>query len=296
MFSIKRSRKTAYFIVLFLFCLNLLAWADVYYLSQPKHLKVVFFDVGQGDSIFISTPKSQKILIDGGPSPALAAEKLAKQMPFYDNNLDMVVLTHPDQDHLLGLFDILKRYKVKTILWSGVAVNNAEYQEWEKAMKNEGADIKIARAGEKIILQKNPDILIDVLNPTVNGNTDVGKDINDTSVVMRLSFLNNSFLFTGDISSSQEAVLLADNQNLKSDVLKVSHHGSKEASSPDFLSAVGPKTAVIEVGRDNSYGHPSSEVLENLKKSGIDVMRTDQNGDIKISSDGNSLKIDKDKN
>ena len=281
---ILRNKKLAWGILAGLVILNVVAWVVVWDLSQPSFLKVVFFDVGQGDSIFIETPERYQVLIDGGPDLTVL-EKLAAQMPFYDRTLDLVVLTHPERDHLFGLLEVLERYKIKNILWTGIVRDTAEWEEWVKLIKEEGAQIIIAQAGQRIILQKEPFIFFDILNPSENLKDREFKNSNDTSIVVNLVFKDVSFLFTGDISNKIEKKLTVD-----SDILKVAHHGSKTSSSPEFLQAVSPEVVVISVG-ENKYGHPAPEVLANLKQFNIEILITKELGDIKVISDGNSFKV-----
>jgi competence protein ComEC len=288
-----------------------LAWITVFDLSKSGILEVTFFDVGQGDAIFIETPKMHQILIDGGPSSAIL-EKLAKEMPFWDRSIDLIILTHPEYDHMVGLLEVLKRYKVENILWTGVVRDVVEYKEWVKLIKEEeikeGAKIFIAQASQKIKIQW-PDrcnlarsescSFLEVLYPFENLAGREMKNTNDTSIVAHLVFGENSFLFTGDITKSVEKELSehyslksSDQNPIDSDVLKIAHHGSKTSSSEELLKAATPEIAVIQVGKNN-YGHPHPQVLLNLEKFGIEILRTDKDGDIKIVSDGKNLKIKK---
>lgn len=273
-----------------LFFLNILAWLTVYNFNQPKLLEVSFFDVGQGDSIFIETPQRHQILIDGGPDSTIL-EKLAKEMPFWDRTIDLVILSHPERDHLAGLIEVLKRYKVDNILWTGIVRDTSEYQEWVKSIQNEKAKIKIAKAGQKIRTGSHPSqVEISILYPLENLAGQEFKNSNNTSVITKLIFGKNSFLFTGDAYQSVEYNLINQGINIDSDILKVGHHGSKTSSADQFIEKVSPEIAVIQVG-ENRYGHPYPETLETLEKYGITILRADQNGDIKIISDGISYKI-----
>ncbi len=279
--------KRIYKIVPFLFVANILIWICVYDLSQPQLLEVCFFDVGQGDSIFIETPQRYQILIDGGPDSGIL-EKLGKEMPFWDRSIDLLILTHPEHDHMAGLIDVLESFDVENILWTGVLRDTPEYEEWKKKIKEEGSRIMIAKAGQYI---KLGDVWFFILWPDKNLENQRPKNTNNTSVIARLVFGKISFLFEGDAYKSVERKLLVQNKDLKTTVLKVAHHGSKTSTGEDFLKTVLPEVAVIEVGKDNHYGHPHQETLEKLKKYGIKVLRTDQNGDIKIFSDGLNYKI-----
>jgi len=277
--------KRIFFIIIFLFCGNLLAWAAVYDLASAQFLEVSFLDVGQGDAAFVVAPGGQQVLIDGGPDNSIL-EKLGRLMPFWDRTIDLIILSHPEKDHISGLIEVLKRYKVENILWTGVVRDTPEYREWLAGIKKEGAKIIIAQAGQNL---KIGELAIDVLSPLENMAGQELKDSNDSSVVAKLIFGKDSFLFTGDISEKVEASLAQNLSEISANVLKVSHHGSKYSSGDQFLAKVLPQTAVIEVGKDNSYGHPTQDTLDRLAKYGINIKRTDQNGDIKIISDGINL-------
>ncbi|HUW71851.1 MAG TPA: ComEC/Rec2 family competence protein [Candidatus Humimicrobiaceae bacterium] len=282
-------KKSPVFIIFgILIGLNILAWIVVYESSQPRFLEVNFFDVGQGDAIFIETPKSHQILIDGGPDSTIL-EKLAAEMPFWDRTIDLIVLTHPHSDHLKGLIDVLERYRVENILWSGVNYNSQLYQEWQKTIEKEGAEIYIAQAGQRVISSK---AILEILYPFESFAGEETENLDNTSVSAKLVFEENSFLFTGDAYQEVELALAKElPERLKSNVLKVGHHGSRTSSAQEFVEQVLPEIAVISVGKDNSYGHPNQEVLDTLEKYDITVLRTDKDGDIKIISDGKNLKI-----
>lgn len=283
-------RRTGNFLFLILgslFCLNILAWLVVFDLQRARFLEVIFFDVGQGDVIFIENPQRNQILIDGGPS-SLILEKLGQSLPFYDRSLDLIILTHPEKDHLVGLIEVLKRYRVENILWTGVIRDTPEYKEWIRLIKNEKTKIKIAQADQKI---KASNAIMKILYPFENLEGQEFENTNDTSIVAKLIFNQNSFLFTGDLSKSGERKLIEKKVDIDSDVLKVGHHGSKTSSGEEFIKEVSPEIAIIQVGRDNPYHHPHSEVLETSEKYGIKILRTDKDGDIKIISDGLNYQI-----
>ena len=284
-----KNKKLIWVVSGVLVCLNIVAWVVVWDLSQPRFLEVVFFDIGQGDSIFIETPERFQVLIDGGPGLAVL-EKLGQEMAFYDREIDLIILTHPEHDHYFGLLEVLKRYEVKNILWTGVLRDTAEYQEWVRLINEEGANIIIAETGQKIMLQENPLIFLEILHPFENLEGQETKYTNDTSIVAELVFNDVSFLFTGDISKKIEKELVYEYIDLDTDVLKVAHHGSKTSSCLEFLEIVSPELAIITVG-ENNYGHPHPDVLANLEKFDIQVLITKELGDIKIVSDGNNIKI-----
>ena len=284
----KQSTKFLLIFIFFLIVLNLFGWFVVFNLTKNHFLEINFLDVGQGDSIFIETPNNYQILIDGGPSPNDLIENLSKLMPFYDRSIDLIILTHPEKDHITGLLEALKRYKIKNILWTGIIKDTSEWNEWNNLIKKEKSYIKIAEAGQKIIFDNL--IYFTVLYPFEDLEGQIFNDSNDTSIVGKLVFKNNSFLFTGDIGKSVEKKLVDKNIEIDSDVLKIAHHGSKNSTSTEFLEKVSPEIAVIQVGKNN-YGHPNNEVLARLEQFDITILRNDKNGDIKIISLGNNLKI-----
>lgn len=277
------SKKIFLYSVIILLSLNFFCWKEVFILQGPAELKVDFLDVGQGDSVFIETPEKYQILIDGGPTSAVL-QKLSERMPFWDRSIDMVILSHPEKDHMQGLLDVLQRYKVDYFVWTGVVKQDAENKKLAELL-NKASKIVIATAGEKI---KIGNAEIDILYPIENlSGKELKNTSNDAGVVSKLIYGKNSFLFTGDISATAEKKL----SDINADVLKVAHHGSKYSSSDLFLAAVSPKIAVISVGVKNTYGHPTPEVLQRLSNYDINVLRTDQSGDINFISDGTNIKI-----
>ncbi len=284
--SERRKRVLLWSIGILLIC-NILSWLVVFDLSNPSLLKVIFFDVGQGDAIFVETPQRHQILIDGGPSEDLFLEKLSKEIPFYDRSIDLIILTHPERDHLRGLIGVLKAYKVDYVLITGVEKESKDYQFFERLIEKEKTKVIFAKRGERILAGK---VSLIVLFPFESLKGKIFKNTNNTSIVSLLKFNKISFLFTGDIYKKIEKELIRE-VNLKADILKVAHHGSKTSSSGEFLKAVSPKIAVISVGKENIYGHPHQEVLERLKKFNINIFRTDKSGDIKFLTDGFLIKI-----
>lgn len=261
----------------------LLIWIAVFSMPDGK-LHVVFFDVGQGDAIFIQTPQGQQILIDGGPSPTTILAALGRGLPFWDRSLDLVILTHPEEDHLTGLIPVLERYKIGQILHSGQPGTTPAYTRWQELIEQKGIEIQPAQAGMQIDLGGG--LWLDVLHPGAELMAGTDSDVNNNSVVVRLVMGEASFLFTGDIEEEAEETILASGQALASTVLKVPHHGAGTSSSARFLERVRPQLAVISVGRDNRFGHPSPETLQRLEKRRISILRTDQNGTIEVVTDG----------
>lgn len=264
-------------------------WSGVFYFEARQNLRVTFFDVGQGDAIFVEAPNGNQVLIDGGPDDVILS-KLGRAMPFWDRSLDVVVLTHPDKDHIAGLLGVLKRYKVDLVFWTGVRHSTAEYQEWLDLLKEKKIRAVVARSGQKIKIGEG--IFLGILAPFENLEGASAVKINNTSIIARLDHGQNSILLTGDIEKSVERRLLFEFPDLiDTDILKVAHHGSKTSSLEEFLRAVSPEIAVIQVGRKNRYGHPYQQVLERLAAVGAKVLRNDLDGDIVIQSNGQSYEI-----
>jgi competence protein ComEC len=270
-------RKIGYGTILLLAFANVAVWP---YVLKAQTMQVTFFDVGQGDAIFIETKQGHQILIDGGPNNAVV-EKLGQALPFADKSLDLVVLTHPDADHITGLVGVLEAYDVENVLWTGVEKETNIFASWQAALRQERANIWLVNDPQTIRWSQSSKERLDVLYAA-----DQAAEVNDTSVVTKLVFGETSFLFPGDITSKIEQEMLQQDINIDADILKIPHHGSKYSSMENFLAAVSPSIAVIQVGK-NSYGHPTPEALERLGH--LPVLRNDQIGDIIIQSNGNAI-------
>jgi competence protein ComEC len=275
-------------LVLPLLIIAILVWSVALTMPDDK-LHVSFLDVGQGDAILIQTPNGQDILIDGGPDPQKINLELSQKLPFWDRTIDLVVCTHSQADHITGLVEVLQRYKVKQVLEPGVSYNSSIYQEWCNLVEEKQIKQDKAQTGQEIDLGNG--IKMEVLNPPASLWEGTSDDVDNNGVVLRLNWGKVSFLFTADIREEVEFALIGQRANLKSTVLKVSHHGSKTSTTSQFLAAVDPEVAVISVGEDNPFGHPSPEVLERLiDRLGEDnVYRTDKDGTIEFTTDGETL-------
>ncbi len=237
-----------------------------------------FLNVGQGDAILIRTPNGKNILIDGGPDRKILAE-LKEVMPFFDNTVDYMMFTHPDKDHFEGLIHVLKKYPVKQILFTGVYKNNYLSNAFFKAAREK--NIKITVVDEKSDISLADGTTIDIVFP-FHQTLAAQKATNNSSLIINIIYGNNKILLTGDSEIDTEEKLLAASSKIDADILKVGHHGSKTSSSMDFLKVVTPKYSVIEVGKDNQYRHPHQSTLENLKKMGSKIFRTDLDGRIEF--------------
>jgi competence protein ComEC len=273
-------------LVLVLAMANLFVWLAIFDNGGRKMAEVWFFDVGQGDAEFIQLPNGVQVLIDGGPNGAVL-DKLGQAMPFYDRDIDWLILSHTDRDHLAGVLLVLQNYRVKNILWSGIGDDDAEDNEWRRLIKEEGASIKIARAGEKLQISDDPKTFLEILAPAQN-ERGLDKSQNEFSAVVKLVCGRRSFLFPGDAPSAVGG--FADNASFEqADVLKAAHHGSKYSTASGFLVQTLPAAAVISAGAGNPYGHPHQETLDLLAKYDIKTLRTDQSGDIEFRTDGERI-------
>ena len=257
----------------------------VYAVSMQKQapgLFVRFLDVGQGDAELIQTPSGQNILIDGGPDSRVISE-LDKFIPFYGRTLDAVILTHPHADHVAGLVDVLGKYQVKHAFISGVLYTTPDYLEFLKLLKDKKIPTEEVKAGDRLELGVATNM--DFLFPLVSLAGTNSDNVNNTSIVTRLSHGSKAALFMGDLESEGQDRLLASGQEVSSTLYKAPHHGSKDSVNQKFFEAVRAKFVVIEVGKDNKFGHPTAKALD-LFKSAI-ISRTDQEGTIsfQISED-----------
>ena len=256
-------------------------------INQPRdnQLAVHFIDVGQGDSILIQTPAGEYMLIDAGPNAQGAnVVKYLKELGI--NKIDVLVGTHPHEDHIGGLDDVINNFDIGSMYMPKVAHTTKTYSDVLKAAKSKGIKIKSAKQGLDIPMEG---IQASILSPSEGVNP---KDLNGYSAVIRVVYKDTAFLFQGDAERDAENNILGSGLNIKSDVIKIGHHGSKYATGAKFLSAVNPKYAVISVGKDNDYGHPHKKTMELLNKENIPVYRTDQCGSIVAISDGNSISFD----
>lgn len=260
-------------------------WLGVLGLPDGQ-LHVYFLDVGQGDAILIVAPDGRQILIDGGPSPTALLSELGAVLPFWDRHLDLVVLTHPDGDHITGLIPLLERYRVAQVLDTPLSEDATLAVSWLESLKRAGIERIYAQRG--MVLRVGA-VQLTVLNPRAVPMTGTASDDNNNAIVLRLDYGRSSVLLTGDAEQEAEADMIAAGLPLPADVLKVGHHGSNGSSSAAFLAAVAPQIAVIQVGAQNTFGHPHPAVLARL--SAAQVLRTDQHGRIEMISDGKRWQV-----
>jgi len=267
-----------------------LLWGQL--LSGPDgRLHVYFLEVGQGDSTLIVTPGGRQVLIDGGPEIESATTALADPLPFWDRSLDLVALTHLDADHSRGLLAVLDRYHVSAALVGVEDRQSSLYPQWRAALdRSETRVIPLAR-GYRVTLEEG--VTLEVLHPSNAPFAGTSADANNNGLVLRLVHGEVSFLLTGDIEAVAERQLVAGSGELRSQVLKVGHHGSDTSTTPEFLRRVNPTLAVISAGVDNNYGHPSPRVVARLVESlGEEwVYQTALQGTVEVISDGVGLQV-----
>ncbi|MBO0725096.1 MAG: MBL fold metallo-hydrolase [Blastocatellia bacterium] len=256
-------------------------------------LQIYALDVGQGDSLLIVTPEGKSVLIDAG-TPQAGDEVVAALRKRNIQSLDLVVATHPHSDHIGGMRRVIENFEIKNFLDSNQKYASKEYERMLDAIMEKRIKTIYAKKGMKFDLDSG--VRLEVLNP--EGNDLLIKKVrpggsveNANSVVLRLSYGNFSMLFAGDAETETEDMMMDSGVTLRSQVLKVGHHGSRYATSARFLEAVAPEAAVISVGAHNRYGHPAPETLDRLQKAGVKIYRTDLNGEITIISDGNKFEI-----
>lgn len=254
--------------------------------DSSSGLRIYFLNVGQGDAEYIKMPSGEDILIDGGPDDKVLNE-LGKVMDFGDRRIDLIVLTHPHADHLTGLVDVINRYEIGEVWDSGVEYPSATYTAFRNDIKTKNIPEVFVKAGDEKSYE-NGNIKFQVLYPLSSE-----KNLNDLPAGRRVDNLNNasvvtslednkfSALFMGDLEKS---VPLKLTKNYT--VLKVAHHGSENGLGEDLLKVIRPAIAVIEVGKDNKFGHPTKTIIDLLKNYAVQIYRTDQNGTVTISTDG----------
>lgn len=243
---------------------------------------VRFFDVGQGDAALIVGPSGQQIVVDGGPNLSLL-EHLETGMPFYDRTIDMLVLSHPHQDHLFAFPDVMKRYRVKNLLITGMDFGLPKYKEMLTLAAEQNVGVILADPSKDIIW---PDgLMLDVVWPRAGLLGRTG-DANNTSIVFRVLYGKDSVLFTGDMEEPEEREVLSAGIDVSADILKVAHHGSRTSSSTGFLMAVKATEAVVSVAAENSYKLPNQDVLDRLKNFGVKTHLTSTSGSLTVRLDG----------
>lgn len=278
-------------IILFLFIVfDFLIWREIFLTDLRDRPEIYFLDVDQGDAELLILPQKVKILTDAGRGKKILSS-LARIDALSDKYIDVAIITHPQEDHFGGFLELLEYYDFGIFIINGR--ENPATDNWNgllEKIKEKGIPSIVVRRGDKIKYQGNQ---IKILSP--DENLAQSAELNDTGIVQ---FIETPFfraLFAADIGKSVENYLVQTNDSLQVDILKVAHHGSKYSSGASFLKIIKPKLAIIEVGKENRYGHPAESVLEELKSLGSQIFRTDLNGTIRISPEQNKLKVFVDK-
>ena len=260
-------------------------------IASGDAMTVTFADVGQGDMTVITTPSGHRVVVDGGPDPDRAAQALGDALQFWERTIDLLILTHPHSDHIAGLNEILRRYRVSNILFRELDFDSADYAVWRNLVAQEGANVVSARAGTSFEFADG--VRLEILSPPDALLSGTESDIDNASVVVRAVYGERSVLLTGDLFAEGERRLAESGQALSSDLLKVAHHGSATSSSRAILDAASPSAAVISAGADNPFGHPSPEVLERLKEyiPPNRIFVTAERGAVIFETDGESLRV-----
>ncbi len=252
--------------------------------GKSAYLKVHFIDVGQGDSILVQSPNNKYMLIDAGENSSgdTVVSYLKKEGV---EKIDVLVGTHPDGDHIGGMDKVIDSFELGTVYMPKVSKNTKTFGDVLKGLKKKKLKIDKPVAGEDIDFDNT--IKVKILAP----NSDKYDDTNNYSIVLKVSYGKTSFLLTGDAEDVSEEEMLKKGYDLKADVLKVGHHASKSSTTPEFLSAVSPKYAVISVGKGNKYGHPHKKTIKRFKDGNIEIYRTDKDGTVVFNSDGKTVQV-----
>ncbi|WP_338842249.1 ComEC/Rec2 family competence protein [Clostridium perfringens] len=253
---------------------------------KDSELMISYMDVGQGDAEYIKV-NGNDILIDAGPrsnSKELLEQLKAKNI----DDFELVIATHPHEDHIGGMVDVFKEYEVKAFYSPKITHTTKTYENLVKAVKDEGLKTKELKGG--MVIDLGEGAKFEVFTPQKSEY----EELNDYSPIMKLSFGDTSYLFTGDAEKlAEEEALAKYKTSLDSDVIKFGHHGSSSSSSNAFIEAVSPKYGIISCAKDNKYGHPHRETLDIIKKYNIKIFRTDTDGEIILTSDGKSINFNK---
>lgn len=268
---------------IFSFFIIILSYLNNSHLPTSDYAIIHFIDIGQGDSILIQV-NNKNLLIDSGP--ASSKDKLFAYLnKLKISTFDYIIASHPHEDHIGNMPLLIRKYNIKMFLSPKATSTSETFENMVTSLNDKHLKINVLKENLNLIdLGDNTSINIYTLP-----NTNSDDNLNLYSPIIKFTFKNISFIFTGDAETENEIDLLKRNINITADVLKIGHHGSNTSSYEDFIKKVSPKLAIISVGEDNSYGHPAKEVLNILNKYNIKVLRTDLNGSIIIRSDGSSI-------
>ena len=276
--------KIKFYLLILLLLANGLIFYTVFAETRST-LRVYFLNIGQGDAALIESPTGNHFLIDGGPDKNIL-NALGRVMPFYNKTIDAVLVTHPDSDHIGGIPEVLDNYNVGEYISNGATSSTSISKQLEKEVLDKNIKKEIVRKDN--IFDLGGGAFLRILYPNSDPK---GTDTNEYSIVAKLYYGDSTFLFTGDAPTDVENYLVKTNvDDLRSDVLKVAHHGSINSLSPEFLSAVLPTYSIVSAGKDNRYGHPNKEVVDFLNNLQSRILITHNLGDIGFVSDGQEIR------
>lgn len=277
---------------LFLLSVVVVCWVWSWTYRPTLHPGCTFraFSIGQGDALYIRTSDGQDILIDGGPDDRIV-QHLSHVLPPGDRDIELMVLTHPHADHVNGLVAVTQRFIVRQALLTDVRFAQSAYHAWLEELDRDQVREHVAVAGQRYVVGT---ATLDVLWPGQDlshvaidhDHASEGGGVNDSSIVLKLTCDGSQAVLMGDASSDIEQRILDGGADVRADLLKVGHHGSRFSSSPTFLASVNPRWAVISVGVNNVYHHPHPTTLLHLERTRATILRTDQQGNIVLESNG----------
>ena len=253
--------------------------------ANPNLTNIYFLNVGQGDAAYIRTADQYNIVIDTGPSPKVS-NLLNRLIPVWDRDIDLLILTHPHADHIGGASQIIDQFPIRNILLTEVDYESQLYSSLLENIIRHDIKTTYALAGSNFNIGES---VVKIISPTPDILSD--SDLNNTSIANLYSYHDFDIMFTGDISTKVEEAIIRNYQLPETEILKVGHHGSNTSSSEDFINYLQPKYAVISVGQNNRYNHPSESVVDRFINAGIELLRTDLNSNIHFSTDGSSFKL-----
>jgi competence protein ComEC len=279
-----KSNNRIFYFVGALFFFNFFIWAFYFSVKPNDIMKLYFLDIGQGDAIFVVAPNGKQILIDGGKDSGVLRE-LGRVMGFFDRTIDIMLATHPDQDHIGGLPLVMERYKIGNFIDSVADSDSASYQALENLAKEKNIPTYYGMRGMTIVLDRAHGVYLHVLYPIPDDFKIT--ETNDMSIVAKLVYGDTSVMLTGDAPKRIESMLAStDGAYLQSSILKAGHHGSRTSTSRSFAEATDPRYAVISAGLNNTYGHPHKEVMNILADLHIETLETSKAGTIEFDSNG----------
>jgi len=276
----RKNKNILCLLLAFLCTLFLVSCGNNSKVVDKENLKIHYIDVGQGDSELIQVD-GKNILIDAGTSDKKALNYL-KSIGI--TSIDYVIATHPHEDHIGSIDDVINNFNIGTFYAPKIAATTKTYENMVKALKSKNLKINVPKVGEELSIGKAS---LTFLAP----NNSKYEDMNNYSVVIKLKYGNNSFIFMGDAEDVSEKEILGKQLDIRADVLKVGHHGSHSSTTQAFLDQVNPKYAVISCEKGNDYGHPHKETIDKLNGKNINVFRTDLQGTIIATSDGEEIKF-----